>query len=93
MPVDGPVFDPRPDPDGQRVAYVSGRTLRVAELDGSSRVIAGGDDEPDTVTWGSADFIAAEEMRRQRGYWWSPDGSTIAATRVDSRADRRGVDR
>ena len=23
-------------------------------------------------------------MRRQRGYWWSPDGSTIAATRVDS---------
>ena len=84
LPVDGPVFDPRPDPAGQRIAYVSGRTLRVAELDGSWRVIAGGDDEPETVTWGSADFIAAEEMRRQRGYWWSPDGTTIAATRVDT---------
>ena len=31
---------------------------------------------PHTVTWGSADFVAAEEMQRQRGYWWSPDGST-----------------
>jgi dipeptidyl-peptidase-4 len=84
LPVGSPVFDPRPDPDGQRVAYVSERTLCVAELDGSWRVIAGGDGEPETVTWGSADFIAAEEMRRHRGYWWSPDGSTIAATRVDA---------
>ena len=29
---------------------------------------------PETVTWGSADFIAAEEMGRQPGFWWSPDG-------------------
>jgi dipeptidyl-peptidase-4 len=84
LPVGGPVFDPRPDPGGQRVAYVSGRTLRVAELDGSWRAVAGDDDEPGTVAWGSAEFIAAEEMRRHRGYWWSPDGSTIAATRVDT---------
>ncbi len=82
--VDKPVFDPRPDPDGGRIAFVSSRTLCVTELDGTTRVIAGGDDEPDTVTWGSADFIAAEEMRRQRGYWWSPDGSSIALTRVDT---------
>jgi dipeptidyl-peptidase 4 len=84
LPVGEPVFDPRPDPGGSRVAYVSGRTLRVAELDGSWRVLAGDDDEPETVSWGSADFIAAEEIHRHRGYWWSPDGSTIAATRVDS---------
>jgi dipeptidyl-peptidase 4 len=84
LPVAGPVFDPRPDPSGRRIAYVSGRTMCVTDLDGLSRVIAGGDDEPDTVSWGSADFIAAEEMRRQRGFWWSPDGSTVAATRVDT---------
>ena len=84
LPVDGPVFDPRPDPGGRRVAYVCGRSLCVAELDGSWRVVAGGDDELESVGWGSADFIAAEEMRRQRGYWWSPDGSAIAATRVDT---------
>jgi dipeptidyl-peptidase-4 len=82
LDVDGPVVDPRPDPPATRVAYVSGPTLRVAELDGTSRVVAG-DDEPDTVSWGSADFVAAEEMHRFRGYWWSPDGTTIAACRVD----------
>ena len=82
--VDGPVVDPRPDPTAQRIAYVSGRGLRIAELDGSSRALAGGDDsEPDTVSWGSADFIAAEEMGRFRGYWWSPDGTMLAVCRVD----------
>ncbi len=82
LDVDGPVVDPRPDPPATRVAYVSGPTLRVAELDGTSRVLAG-DGEPRTVSWGSADFVAAEEMHRFRGYWWSPDGTTIAACRVD----------
>ncbi|MBI4884395.1 MAG: S9 family peptidase [Actinobacteria bacterium] len=79
--VDGPVFDPRPDPVATRVAYVSGRALRIAELDGNSWELAG-EDDPD-VSWGSADFIAAEEMHRFRGYWWSPDGSAIAACRVN----------
>ncbi|MEX2627876.1 MAG: DPP IV N-terminal domain-containing protein, partial [Ilumatobacteraceae bacterium] len=84
LPVAGPVFDPRPDPPARRVAYVSGRVLCIGELDGSWRVLAGGDlDEPDTVSWGSADFIAAEEMHRFRGYWWSPDGQAIAVCRVD----------
>ncbi|HQY14726.1 MAG TPA: prolyl oligopeptidase family serine peptidase [Ilumatobacteraceae bacterium] len=79
--VDGPVFDPRPDPVATCVAYVCGRTLRIAELDGSSWELAG-DEHPD-ISWGSADFIAAEEMGRYRGYWWSPDGAAIAATRAD----------
>jgi dipeptidyl-peptidase 4 len=85
LDVAGPVFDPRPDPLARRVAYVSGRLLCIAELDGSWRALAGGElDEPETVSWGSADFIAAEEMNRQRGYWWSPDGETIAVCRVDT---------
>ena len=79
--VEGPVFDPRPDPVATRVAYVCGRTLRIAELDATSWELAG--DEQPAVSWGSADFIAAEEMGRYRGYWWSPDGAAIAATRVD----------
>lgn len=83
IPVSGPVFDPRPDPLGGRIAYVSGRELRVTELDGSWRTVAAEPGDPDTVSWGSADFIAAEEMNRQRGYWWSPDGTAIAACRVD----------
>ena len=79
--VDGPVFDPRPDPVANRLAYVCGNALRIAELDGSSWELAS--DEDPNVSWGSADFIAAEEMHRTRGYWWSPDGSAIAACRVD----------
>jgi len=83
LPVHGPVFDPRPDPTAKRVAYVSGRSLRIGELDGSSWELAG-EPEVETVAWGSADFIAAEEMGRQRGYWWSPDGTTIAVERCDT---------
>ena len=81
----GPVFDPRPDPTARRIAYVNGRSLRVAELDGSSREVAGPGvfDEPDHVSWGSAEFIAAEEMGRYRGYWWSDDGEKLAVCRVD----------
>jgi dipeptidyl-peptidase 4 len=81
IPVEGPVFDPRPDPTARRVAYVSGRQLRVAELDGTWRTVAGEDDVD--ISWGSAEFVAAEEMGRSRGYWWSPDGERLAAARVD----------
>ncbi len=80
VPTEGPVFDPRPDPTGRRVAYVSGRSLRIADLDGTTRIVE--DDDPN-VSWGSAEFIAAEEMDRHRGYWWAPDGERVAACRVD----------
>src|SRR4051794_3418683 len=50
--VEGPVFDPRPDPLARRVAYVSGAALRIGELDGSSWGLIGEPETP-TVTWGS----------------------------------------
>ena len=78
-----PAFDPRLDPTGARVAYVGDRTLRLLEPGGESRLLAG-DAEPD-LSWGLAEHVAAEEMDRTRGFWWSPDGSRIAATRVDER--------
>ncbi|MBK5334235.1 MAG: S9 family peptidase [Ilumatobacteraceae bacterium] len=79
--VEGPVFDPRPHPGAGRLAYVCGNALRIAELDGSSWELAS-DEDPD-VSWGSADYIAGEELHRFRGYWWSPDGAAIAACRVN----------
>ena len=88
LPVAGPVFDPRPDPGARRLAYVSGAALRIAELDGSSRVLAEPEPEPGEthITWGAAEFIAAEERGRGRGYWWSPDGERLAVARVDTAA-------
>ncbi len=74
-------FDPRLSPDGSRVAYVAGSALRVTG-DGADRVVA---HEPgETVAWGSAEFVAAEEMGRSRGHWWSPDGRRLLAARVDT---------
>ena len=79
----GPVFDPQPDPTAKRVAYICGATLRIGELDGTSWEVAGEPYSPH-VTWGSAEFVAAEEMDRHRGYWWAPDGTAIAVERADN---------
>ena len=79
---DSPAFDPRLSPAGDRVAFVENGTLRVVGRADSSPIVDLGEDDP-TVTWGLAEFVAAEEMGRQRGHWWSPDGERIAACRVD----------
>ncbi|MFW6639647.1 prolyl oligopeptidase family serine peptidase [Nocardiopsis algeriensis] len=82
LPATSPVVDPRIDAGGRRIAYVSGGALRVIGADGrGDRVLASPDAE--NVTWGLADFVAAEEMGRYRGFWWAPDGSAVLAARVD----------
>ncbi|MFC4106867.1 S9 family peptidase [Micromonospora zhanjiangensis] len=111
VPTVGPVIDPRPDPAGRRLAYVTvpaaapeatgpagtgpsrrgpfgapardeptGGQLRVIDSDGTDSLLAG---EDGGVSWGLAEFVAAEEFDRHRGYWWAPDGQSILATRVD----------
>jgi dipeptidyl-peptidase 4 len=83
-----PVFGPRPDPTGRRVAYVAGRALRVIEVaSGDDRALA--EPEDDQVSYGVAEFVAAEEMQRMRGFWWSPDGEAVLAARVDESPVRR----
>jgi dipeptidyl-peptidase-4 len=88
LPSAGPMFDPRPDPQGRRIAYVSSGSIRLIEADGSDDrlLVARGDDETEDVSWGLAEFIAAEEMSRSRGYWWSPDGEWMLAARTDRSA-------
>jgi dipeptidyl-peptidase-4 len=77
-----PAFDPRPDPTGGRIAYIAGRTLRVVELPtGEDRALV--QPESDQISYGLAEFIAAEEMGRMRGYWWAPDGQALLVARVD----------
>jgi dipeptidyl-peptidase 4 len=86
-PVVAPAFDPRPSPDGSRVAYHAADGIHVVELrdgpasPGTTRTLVRESD----VTWGRAEFVAAEEMGRSRGFWWSPDGASLAVTRVDER--------
>jgi dipeptidyl-peptidase-4 len=78
-----PAFDPRPDPSGRRVAYVCEGALRVTELaSGEDREIRGPAGARG-LTFGLAEFIAAEEMQRTRGHWWAPDGTSLLVARVD----------
>jgi len=78
----GPVVDPRPDPAGRQIAYVSGGGLRVIAADGTAdRAVAGPDG--DDVTFGLAEHVAAESMGRHRGYWWAPDGRRLLVARAD----------
>ena len=81
--VPGPVLDPRPDPTGASIGYVADGGLRVVGADGAGdRALAV--PEGENVTYGLAEFLAAEEMYRTRGFWWSPDGRRLLVARVDT---------
>ena len=88
LAVDGPVADPRLSPDGRHIAYIADGMLHVVSADGSGDATVAEDDDAE-VSWGLADFIAAEEMDRHRGYWWSPDSDRLLAERVDNTPVRR----
>jgi dipeptidyl-peptidase-4 len=80
IPVPGVCVDPQLSPDGTAVAYLAERALRVTRLDGRP-VLELADEDPE-VSFGAAEFGAAEELDRHHGFWWSPDGTTLLAARV-----------
>jgi dipeptidyl-peptidase 4 len=84
----GGVIDPRPDPTGRRVAFVSGGAVHVHDVTARTTTPLV-EPEADGVTYGLADFAAAEEMGRMRGFWWSPDGEALLVARVDTAPVRR----
>ncbi len=83
LPATGSVIDPRLDPTGRHVAYATAEgELRVVGVAGDGdRALA----SPSSATeaWGRAEFIAAEEMDRFRGFWWAPDGRSLLVERYD----------
>jgi dipeptidyl-peptidase 4 len=83
VPTDGPCVDPQLDPAGTAVAYLRDRGLRVVRLDGE--VVLDLFDGDPQVSYGGAEFAAAEELSRQHGFWWSPDGRQLLVARVDTR--------
>ncbi|MFG2556648.1 prolyl oligopeptidase family serine peptidase [Streptomyces sp. NPDC048581] len=88
LPVPGPVIDPRPSPDGRHIAYVAQGALRVVGAEGEGdRALA--EAESDGVTYGLAEFIAAEEMGRSRGFWWGPESDSLLVARADDTPVRR----
>jgi dipeptidyl-peptidase 4 len=85
LPAHGPVADPRPDPAGRRVAYVSGGALRVIEADGTADRAVATPDGPDVV-FGIAEHTDTTSLGGPRGNWWAPDGGRLLVARTDSAA-------
>jgi dipeptidyl-peptidase-4 len=75
-------LDPTCDPSGQRVSFVHDGELSVITV--ASRAEEKITKKPNAnVSFGTAEFIAQEEMGRYRGHWWSKDGRYLAYTEVD----------
>ena len=78
----GDEVDAKVSPMGGFVSYVRDQNLYV-------RPITGGDEKAlttqgkDALSFGVAEFIAQEELKRFTGYWWNPAETMIAYTRVD----------
>jgi dipeptidyl-peptidase 4 len=83
VPAPGECVDPQIDPTGAAIGYLDDRALCVVRLDGTP--VAGLSDDDPEVSYGAAEFAAAEELGRHHGFWWSPDGRQLLVARVDTR--------
>ena len=74
--------DAKFSPLGHYVSFIRDQNLVVYDL-------SSGKEHPITrdggglISFGTAEFIAQEEMARTTGYWWAHDEKRIAFTRVD----------
>jgi dipeptidyl-peptidase-4 len=76
-------LDPRLSPDRQWVVAVRDGDLYATDTHSQiERRLTTGAGGP--ITHGLAEFVAQEEMDRDRGYWFSPDSAMIAYQRTDT---------
>ncbi|MEW5684380.1 MAG: S9 family peptidase [Pseudomonadota bacterium] len=80
-------IDAKVSPKGGYVSFVRDDNLYITPVaGGAERALTEGGTE--LKSWGTAEFIAQEEMDRSTGYWWSPDDKAVAIAFVD----QTGVD-
>ncbi|HEY8538285.1 MAG TPA: S9 family peptidase, partial [Steroidobacteraceae bacterium] len=74
--------DARFSPKGRYVSFIRDQDLFIVDLaTGAERALT--TDGEGLVQNGVAEFVAQEEMGRNTGYWWAPDESQVAFTRID----------
>jgi dipeptidyl-peptidase-4 len=70
-------------PDAKSIACVRNGDLHVIDVAAATdRTLTTG--ATATLTRGTPEFVADEEMGRHEGYWWSPDGEQIAYQETDT---------
>ena len=78
-----PILFPLVSPDGHRIAFVSEGNVFVFDRKTGATVqvtdSAGAD-----ISFGMAEYAAAEELGRYTGMWWGPDAERLYFTRVDN---------
>ena len=79
---EGFATDARLSPKGKYVSFVRDQNLFVLSLD-DMKLTAMTTDGGGAIKNAMAEFVAQEEMGRMTGYWWSPDETAIAYTRID----------
>jgi dipeptidyl-peptidase 4 len=79
---EGAEIDVQFSPKDTYVTYTRDQNLYVLDVK-SGREAAVTRDGKDAISYGSAEFIAQEEMGRDTGYWWSKDETYLAFTEVD----------
>ena len=64
--------------DGRYVSFVRDRNLYAIDLSPTGHEFALTTDGKGTVTCGTAEFVAQEELERRTGHWWAPGDGRIA---------------
>lgn len=78
----GDEVDTKVSPKGGFVSYVRDQNLYIKPLAGGAEKALTTEGK-DALSFGTAEFVAQEEMDRFTGYWWNPSETSIAYTRVD----------
>lgn len=82
IPADGHAHDAQISPSGEWIAYLLDGSVHAVDVaTGTSRSVV--EPDGDAVRWGIAEFVAAGDMGRNRGLWWSPDSDAMLVARVD----------
>ncbi len=81
-------IDPRFSPDGRSLAAAGPdrelHVIDVAATPPTERAVTTG--ATATLSHGTAEFVAQEEMSRPRGFWWSPDSRDLLYQQTDESA-------
>ncbi|MBK9034664.1 MAG: S9 family peptidase [Myxococcales bacterium] len=79
---DGYPDSPLLSPDGRRLAFLRDGDVWITDVAGGKPRKLTRKDGPD-VSFGAAEFAAAEELDRTAGTWWSPAGDRLLIQRTD----------